>query len=56
MPMKRELYPKNWKQISHDIRFNRAGGKCEVCGVEHGAIGARGSDGIVIAQTKEVAA
>lgn len=47
MPIKdMSKYPKNWKQISHDIRFVRAGGKCEQCGVLHGAIGARDSEGI----------
>lgn len=35
IPMKRNLYPKNWKTISHQVRFERAGGKCEWCGVEH---------------------
>ena len=32
MPIKEEnkhLYPKNWKEISKDIRFNRAKNKCE---------------------------
>lgn len=24
-----EKYPKNWKEISHEIRFVRAKGKCE---------------------------
>lgn len=35
MPIKPEnknRYPKNWKQISEDIRFNRAENKCEICG------------------------
>ena len=38
MPIKPEnkaRYPKNWKAISKDIRFNRAGNKCEVCGAEN---------------------
>jgi hypothetical protein len=30
-------YPKNWKHISHRIRFERASGKCEWCGKPHGA-------------------
>lgn len=25
-------YPANWKQISHRIRFERAGNRCEWCG------------------------
>ncbi len=29
----KKLYPANWKQISQDIRTNRAHNKCEVCGV-----------------------
>jgi hypothetical protein len=36
MPIKPEnkhLYPDNWKQISEDIRFNRAQNKCECCGL-----------------------
>jgi hypothetical protein len=35
MPIKKEnrkRYPKNWKEISEDIRFNRAQNKCENCG------------------------
>jgi len=31
-PENKKRYPKNWKQISEDIRFNRAGNRCEVCG------------------------
>jgi hypothetical protein len=33
--MNRNLYPKNWRQISHRIRFERAEGKCEECGAPH---------------------
>lgn len=29
MPMQRDRYPDNWEEISHQIRFVRAGGKCE---------------------------
>lgn len=42
MPMDLSRYPKNWKEISHEIRFVRAGGKCEGspaypdCRAEHG--------------------
>lgn len=35
MPIKEEnkkRYPENWKEISKDIRFNRAQNKCEFCG------------------------
>ncbi|HVJ44677.1 MAG TPA: hypothetical protein VM639_24480 [Dongiaceae bacterium] len=38
----RKRYPKDWKQISHRIRFDRAGGRCEQtvgdtrCTAEHG--------------------
>ena len=28
----RSRYPANWKQISHRIRFERAGNRCEWCG------------------------
>lgn len=37
MPMKRERYPADWSSISHRIRFVRANGRCEECGVAHGA-------------------
>lgn len=42
MPMRRAAYPANWEEISHYIRFVRAGGKCEGspaypdCRAEHG--------------------
>jgi hypothetical protein len=36
MPIDRKRYPPDWKQISFRIRFERAGGKCEMCGAEHG--------------------
>lgn len=32
-PENRDKYPQNWKQISEDIRFNRAKNRCEVCGI-----------------------
>jgi len=35
MPMDRKLYPKNWREISQYIRFERAKGKCEECGAPH---------------------
>lgn len=41
MPINYADYHPDWKAISKRIRFERAGGKCEWCGVEHGAIGAR---------------
>lgn len=45
MPMQRERYPSNWKQISEHIRFERAGNKCEWCGVQNHAVGARDKHG-----------
>lgn len=36
MPMKRELYPDDWEAISLRIRTERAGNKCEQCGVPNG--------------------
>lgn len=36
MPIDRKRYPKDWKQTSRRIRFERANGKCEVCGALHG--------------------
>jgi hypothetical protein len=42
MPIKdRSVYPKGWKQFSEHIRRERAGNKCEWCGVENGQTGAR---------------
>jgi hypothetical protein len=39
MPIRREfrsLYPADWPAISHGVRFDRAGGRCEDCGRPHG--------------------
>lgn len=38
MPMDRSKYPDDWEAISHRIRFERAGGRCEWpgCGAPHG--------------------
>jgi len=42
MPMDRSKYPDDWEEISHYIRFIRAGGRCEGsllypdCRAEHG--------------------
>ena len=33
--MKRHLYPSDWEQISIDIRYVRAGNRCEWCGAEN---------------------
>lgn len=41
MPIRRDLrplYPRNWAEISRQIRFGRAGGRCENCGRPHGAV------------------
>ena len=32
----KHLYPPHWAKISHNIRFVRARGRCESCGVLHG--------------------
>lgn len=32
----KHLYPPHWAVISHNIRFGRARGRCESCGVRHG--------------------
>jgi len=45
MPINRALYDPAWEQISDRIRFDRAEGKCESCGVEHGSVGARDANG-----------
>lgn len=34
-PENKKRYPANWTEISKDIRFNRAGNKCEECGAEN---------------------
>jgi hypothetical protein len=36
MPFHRERYPDDWKAISKRIREERAGNKCEWCGIENG--------------------
>lgn len=35
-PEERSRYPKDWPEISRRIRFERAQGRCEFCGAEHG--------------------
>jgi hypothetical protein len=40
-PQNRKLYPPDWKAISERIRFERAKGQCECCGVWHGESGCR---------------
>ena len=38
-PEMRDRYPAYWPEISHRIRFERAGGRCECdgrCGLDHG--------------------
>jgi hypothetical protein len=37
-PDLRPLYPANWRDLSHEIRFERAGGKCQGCGRPHGGV------------------
>lgn len=44
-PEMKALYPPDWKAISARIRFERAGNRCEACGVENGALGARDRHG-----------
>ncbi len=47
MPIKdQSIYPPYWKQFSLYIRKERAEDKCEQCGVENYAVGARGKDGV----------
>lgn len=45
MPVDYSRYPDDWTAISRRIRFERAGNKCEWCGVENGAVGARDRTG-----------
>jgi hypothetical protein len=44
MPWDKSKYPKNWKQIRAQI-LERAGNKCEWCGVNNHALGYRRKDG-----------
>jgi hypothetical protein len=44
MPFDIKRYPKNWNEISAEIR-KRAGNRCEFCGVENGAKGWRDKHG-----------
>ena len=44
MPFDKQLYHPEWRSIRDRI-IQRAGNKCEVCGVENGAIGARNKNG-----------
>lgn len=38
MPMDKSRYPDNWREISERIRYERAGNKCEWCGVPNDAL------------------
>jgi hypothetical protein len=44
MPFNRKLYPPDWEEISRDAK-ERAGWRCEGCGVRHGAVGFRDKHG-----------
>ena len=48
MPIRPELrgfYPIDWAQLSRVIRFERAGGRCEMCGRPHGKMISHLGDG-----------
>jgi hypothetical protein len=45
MPVDYSRYPDDWHEISRHIRFERAGNRCEWCGVRNGAVGARDKNG-----------
>jgi hypothetical protein len=34
-PAFRSLYPPNWRALSHRVRFERAGGRCQMCARPH---------------------
>ena len=39
MPIRRDLrplYPADWRELSRQVRFERAGGRCQRCGRRHG--------------------
>jgi len=42
LPENKKRYPKDWKEISRRIRFERAGNCCENCGVENHKLIIRG--------------
>lgn len=44
-PENRARYPKEWPLISRRIRFERAGNRCEQCGVPNHELGGRTPDG-----------
>jgi hypothetical protein len=44
-PENKDKYPKNWKQISAEIRFVRARNRCEICGIGNNLIIKRFKDG-----------
>lgn len=39
MPFQRDRYPRDWDAISRAIRYERAGNRCEWCGVPNGEVG-----------------
>lgn len=45
LPENKARYPKNWKEISYNIRVNRAKNRCEVCGLKNHSIIKRLPDG-----------
>lgn len=45
MPTDMSKYPKNWKSEIRPSILNRAGHKCEWCGVKNHAVGVRDKDG-----------
>jgi hypothetical protein len=48
MPIRRELrwfYPIDWRELSREIRFGRARGRCESCGRPHGKLVVQLGDG-----------
>ncbi|MBK8751707.1 MAG: hypothetical protein IPL99_08680 [Candidatus Competibacteraceae bacterium] len=34
----RHLYPPHWRELANQIKFERAGGRCERCGRPHGQV------------------
>ncbi len=45
-PEYRRLYPFDWPQLSHSVRFRRAGGRCERCDRPHGETVLHLGDGV----------
>ena len=46
MPCDYTQYPDDWEAIARRVKFERANGRCERCGLRHGALGWRDERGV----------